>query len=71
MIGRFTNLGVYRELLRSHDFYRVSFAGILALVSYVWDSGGDTKSSVGIVLALASKLCLVHDQELLSQDLNP
>jgi Cd2+/Zn2+-exporting ATPase len=54
MIGRFTNLGVYRELLRSHDFYRVAFAGVLALASYLWDSGGDTKSSVGIGLALAS-----------------
>jgi len=54
MIGRFTNLGVYRELLRSHDFYRVAFAGTLALASYVWDSGGDTRSSVGIGLALAS-----------------
>jgi len=50
MIGRFTNLGVYRELLRSRDFYRVAFAGTLALASYLWDRGGDTKSTVGIFL---------------------
>jgi len=54
MIGRFTNLGVYQELLRSRDFYRVAFAGALALASYLWDRGGDTRSTVGVGLALAS-----------------
>lgn len=37
MIGRFSQLGVYRELVRSRYFYRVAFAGALALASYLWD----------------------------------
>ena len=37
MIGRFTKLGVYRELLRSRDFYLTILAGILALVSFKID----------------------------------
>ena len=54
MIGRFAQLGVYRELARSRDFYRVSLAGLLALASYVWDGGGEHASPTGIVLALGS-----------------
>jgi Cd2+/Zn2+-exporting ATPase len=54
MIGRFSNLGVYRQLLRSSDFYRVVFAGGLAFASYWWDRGSDVESTLGIALALAS-----------------
>jgi Cd2+/Zn2+-exporting ATPase len=54
MIGRFSQLGVYQELLRSGYFYRVAFAGMLALASYLWDRGTGTLSTVGIALSLAS-----------------
>ena len=54
MIGRFSQLGVYRELVRSRYFYRVAFAGALALASYLWDRGTGSLSTVGIALALAS-----------------
>jgi Cd2+/Zn2+-exporting ATPase len=54
MIGRFSNLGVYRELLRSRDFYRIALAGALALASYLWDRGAAAVSNVGIALALLS-----------------
>ena len=54
MIGRFSQLGVYHELVRSRYFYRVAFAGTLALASYLWDRGTGTLSTVGIALALAS-----------------
>ena len=52
MIGRFSQLGVYRELVRSRDFYRIAFAGALALASYLWDREGP--STVGVALALTS-----------------
>jgi Cd2+/Zn2+-exporting ATPase len=45
---------VYRELVRSRYFYRVAFAGALALASYLWDRGTGSLSTVGIALALAS-----------------
>jgi len=54
MIGRYAKLGVYRELMRTAMFYRVAFAGGLALASYLWDKGAVTPSWVGILLALAS-----------------
>ena len=54
MIGRFSQMGVYRELARSREFYRVAFAGLLALASYLWDRGAESRSTVGIGLALAS-----------------
>jgi Cd2+/Zn2+-exporting ATPase len=54
MIGRFSQLGVYQELLRSGYFYRVAFAGMLALASYLWDRGTGTLSTVGIALSLGS-----------------
>lgn len=37
MIGRFSRLGVYRELLQSQEFTRVALGGILALAGYLWD----------------------------------
>ncbi len=54
MIGRFSQLGVYRELLRSRDFYRISSGGALALASYLWDRGSVEPSSIGVSLALMS-----------------
>jgi Cd2+/Zn2+-exporting ATPase len=54
MIGRFSQLGVYRELLSSRYFYRVALAGLLALVSYLWDRQAGSPTTVGSALALAS-----------------
>ena len=54
MIGRFSQLGVYRELLRSTDFIRALIAGGLALAAYLWDRGSAAGSPVGMGLALAS-----------------
>lgn len=53
MIGRFSQLGVYRELLGSSDFYRIGLAGCLTLASYLWDLGAEVPSPVGVALALA------------------
>ena len=53
MIGRFSRVDVYRELVRSRDFLRVLVAGALAAVSFAWDLGG-APSRVGLGLALAS-----------------
>ena len=54
MIGRFSQLGVYRELLRSWDFCRIAIAGVLAAASYLWDSVSGGSTPVGTGLALAS-----------------
>jgi Cd2+/Zn2+-exporting ATPase len=54
MIGRFSQLGVYRELLGSRDFYRVALAGALTLASYLWDRGEEVQSSWGVALALTA-----------------
>ena len=53
MIGRFSRLGVYRELLRTWDFYRIALAGLLALASHLLDRGSGA-STVGTTLAVAS-----------------
>ena len=54
MIGRFSQLGVYRELLGSRDFFRVALAGFLTLASYLWDFGSEAQSLVGNAFALAA-----------------
>ena len=54
MIGRFTKLGVYRELFRLRDFYLAFGAGILALLSYLIDYGHPTSSLWGNTLAILS-----------------
>ena len=55
MIGRFSQLGTYRDLLQSREFLRASFAGALALASFLWDRGnGGSTSTVGSVFALLS-----------------
>jgi Cd2+/Zn2+-exporting ATPase len=57
MIGRFAKLGVYRELLRSGEFYRIGGAGLLALAAWIIDLDAPEPSLWGRVLALAS-VCL-------------
>lgn len=54
MIGRFSNLGVYRELLQSRDFYKLILGGILALGSYFFYQGNQVSSTISIILALIS-----------------
>jgi Cd2+/Zn2+-exporting ATPase len=54
MIGRFSKLGVYRELMRSSDFVRTLAAGALALASYVWDRHSGAATPIGMGLALLS-----------------
>jgi len=54
MIGRFSQAGVYRELAESGKFYRIAFAGGLALASYLWDRGSEHASAAGITLAVVS-----------------
>ena len=53
MIGRFSQLGVWRELSRSWDFKRIALAGALALASFLWDQavGGDSIAANALALA--------------------
>ena len=54
MIGRFSNVNMYRELFRQRHFYLSMFAGALALAGFLWDSGTEKGQYVGSCLALAS-----------------
>jgi Cd2+/Zn2+-exporting ATPase len=54
MIGRFSKLGVYQELLRLRDFYLAVSAAALALLSFIIDYGNDSASMVGNTLAIIS-----------------
>lgn len=54
MIGRFAKLGAYHELLQSREFLRTLAAGVLALVSYLWEAGSETPSLVSVIPALLS-----------------
>lgn len=54
MIGRYNQLGVYRELVRSRDFYIIIFAGLLALASWIVDYNDDAISKTGAALAIFS-----------------
>ena len=54
MIGRFSKLGVYEDLLKLRDFYIAFGAALLALASYIIDYGDAAPSMVGNVLAIAS-----------------
>jgi Cd2+/Zn2+-exporting ATPase len=54
MIGRFSQLGVYSELVRSTDFVRTLFAGALALASYFHDLQNGAGTWIGVGLALLS-----------------
>ncbi len=54
MIGRFSKLGTYRNLLNTKDFIKTAVGGLFALAAFLWDwhSGADT--SAGTFLALIS-----------------
>jgi Cd2+/Zn2+-exporting ATPase len=54
MIGRFTKLGVYRELFSLKDFYLAFGAAILALISFFVDFGNPSASFWGKALAILS-----------------
>jgi Cd2+/Zn2+-exporting ATPase len=54
MIGRFSKLGVYRELVQLKDFYYALAAALLALLSFIIDYGRPAPSMVGNLLAIVS-----------------
>ena len=54
MIGRFSKLGVYRELFKLRDFYLACAAAILALISFSIDYGHENTSIIGNTLAIIS-----------------
>lgn len=54
MIGRFSQEGVYRELLQSREFHRIAVAGALALASFLWDKSEIAPEYIGTILALCS-----------------
>ena len=54
MIGRFSQRGIYRELMHSQDFIRVVLAGALALASYLYDRAFGTGTSLSLTLVLIS-----------------
>lgn len=54
MIGRFTHLGVYEELLQSRDFIKVGFGGLLALAGFLIEKFAPEQMLVSQGLILAS-----------------
>lgn len=56
MIGRFSRLGIHRELIRKIDFYRLALGGSLALAAYLVEGSTALVSLPAIILALASVL---------------
>jgi Cd2+/Zn2+-exporting ATPase len=54
MIGRFSKLGVYQELIRLRSFYITFTAGLLALLSYIIDHGNPSPSFAGNAFSLVS-----------------
>lgn len=54
MIGRFSQKGVYRELVQSREFHRIALAGILALASFLWEMSGVSPVFLSTVFALCS-----------------
>ena len=54
MIGRFANLGAYRELLNLSDLLRVLAGGLLALAGFTWEKAAGSPSAVGPLLILLS-----------------
>jgi Cd2+/Zn2+-exporting ATPase len=54
MIGRFSNLGTYRELLNIKDFLKVGLGGAFAIASFFWDRNNESYSNVPMFLALIS-----------------
>jgi Cd2+/Zn2+-exporting ATPase len=54
MIGRFSELGVYKELLSSRELGVCLAGGALALAAGIWEWTGSTPAVVGSIIALAS-----------------
>ena len=54
MIGRFSNLGSYRELLNLKDFIRLAVGGLFALMGFMLDQGREAHSTLGLILILGS-----------------
>ncbi len=54
MIGRFTRLGVYEELLQSRDFLKVGFGALLAFVGFLVENFAPDLIMVSRMLILAS-----------------
>lgn len=54
MIGRFSQRGIYRELMHSHEFIRVVLAGALAPASYLYDQAYGPGTIPGLILVLTS-----------------
>jgi Cd2+/Zn2+-exporting ATPase len=54
MIGRFAQLGVYRELARSSEMLRITLGGFLGLAGYLWNEGNGAVTNFGQTLILAS-----------------
>jgi len=57
MIGRFSSLGSYRELLNKRDFLRAAAGGLLTLASFIFESAMSAPPIVSIALALLS-ICI-------------
>ena len=56
MIGRFANLGTYREIFDFKDFVVCLTGGALAGLAWLWEATGLPPAWAGTVLALASLL---------------
>jgi len=54
MIGRFSNLGSYEDLLKRSDFLKVGFAGLLALAGFLIGKYADGYNVVSQLFILAS-----------------
>jgi Cd2+/Zn2+-exporting ATPase len=54
MIGRFSNLGSYRELLDIQGLVRVGIGGLLALSGFLWNEVAGAETLAGTILILAS-----------------
>lgn len=54
MIGRFSNLGAYKELVTAREFGLCLGGGVFALAGYLWGFAGFVPAWIGVVLALAA-----------------
>jgi Cd2+/Zn2+-exporting ATPase len=54
VIGRFAHLGVYEDLLKSRDFLKVGFAGLLALAGFITGRYSADYTVISKTLILAS-----------------
>ena len=54
MIGRFSNLGAYEDLLKSSDFFKIGFAGLLAMVGFIAGKYGNGYLLISQIFILIS-----------------